>query len=139
MLISPPTITEADLLAYLDETLAVERSVLVEQQLREQPALRDDLARLTAGRDQGGHTPGEIWMRERLSCLSREQLENYLRGATSPEWTDYIEFHLQQIACRYCLANLADLKRIGQPAPDRQQQRRYFESSAGMLRPRSKQ
>lgn len=126
---------DTELLAYLDETLAVERTVLIERELRDNPAFRERLAQLSRERDQGGFSVGEIWTRERLSCLPRPVLERYLNRQTPAELTDYIEFHLNQLACRFCRANLSDLtrsQRSGKTAPPQ----RYFDSSAGILRKR---
>ena len=86
-------------------------------------------------RDRGEHSIGAIWRRRRLSCPSREQLGTYLLQALDEGWQDYIEFHLQTLACPFCLANLADLQTLQQePAPKIQERRRrIFESSAGYL------
>ena len=49
---------------------------------------------------------------------------------------DYLRFHVEIVGCRYCQANLADLK--DQQAQQREATevrcRRYFQSSAGYLR-----
>lgn len=128
--------TDAELLAYLDETLAISRSVLLEQQLRLDPILQKRITELARERDQGGHSIGEIWRRDRLSCLSRDLLGSYLLGVVPPALKDYIEFHLQIINCRYCQANLDDLQQQDQGQTDQHLQKRYFESSAGVLRGR---
>ncbi len=56
------------------------------------------------------HTLGAIWRRNRLTCLSREQLGSYLLDVLDPEQSEYVTFHLEVIECPFCLANLADLK-----------------------------
>jgi hypothetical protein len=52
-----------------------------------------------------------------------------------PDLQDYLHFHLQTIACPFCLANLADLRDLQQEAAPKvhQRRRRFFESSAGYL------
>ncbi|WP_437230080.1 hypothetical protein SH661x_001772 [Planctomicrobium sp. SH661] len=131
--------TDSELLAYLDETLSVQQSAHIEKLLREQPDLRAHTALLSRQRDHGGHTVGEIWRRGRLSCLSRSQLESYLLKNSPEELADYIEFHLQTIQCRYCLANIEDLQRSQQTGNSEQRlQKRYFDSSAGLLRSRGR-
>ena len=78
------SISDAELLAYLDEMLAPERAAVIEKELRASTALRQQAGVLARRRDQGGHTVGEIWRRERLSCLSRSQLGSYLLGTLDP-------------------------------------------------------
>ena len=63
--------------------------------------------------DRGEHTVGAIWRRERVSCLSRDQLGSYLLGAGDPELLEYIDFHLKTVGCPFCQANLDDLKKVG--------------------------
>lgn len=130
-------LTDAEILAYLDEMLPAERAASVERDLRDSATLRQRASLLARRRDQGGHTVGEIWRRERLSCLSRSQLGSYLLGALDDAQADYIEFHIRTIGCRICAANLQDLKSSRQPdGESRQRRRRFFESSAGQLRSR---
>ncbi|WP_092048072.1 anti-sigma factor [Planctomicrobium piriforme] len=130
-------LNDAELFAYLDEMLSVERTSSIEQLLRSHPELRVRLAELMQRRDQGGHTIGEIWRRHRLSCPARSQLGSFLLGVASPEQADYIQFHLEEVGCRVCQANLADLQasQSSDGTQQQQRQRRYFESSAGLLRP----
>lgn len=128
------TITDPELLAYLDEMLPAERASLIERELRDSPALRQRASILARRRDQGGHSVGEIWRRHRLSCLTRSQLGSYVLGTLDQHLTDYIEFHLRTIGCRICAANLQDLQSARQASTDaRQRRRKFFESSAGLL------
>lgn len=135
---SSTTIPDAELLAYLDEMLSPDRAAVIEKELRVSPALRQHATVVARRRDQGGHTVGEIWRRERLSCLTRSQLGSYLLGALDEGLTSYIDFHLRTIGCRICEANLRDLELSSQRADGELQQRRrkFFESSAGLLRTR---
>ena len=118
--------------------LAPERAAVVEKELRASSALRQHANILARRRDQGGHTVGEILLRERLSCLTRSQLGSYLLGTLDAGLHAYIDFHLQTIGCRICAANLRDLETTQQRADGRSEQRRrkFFESSAGLLRTR---
>lgn len=123
--------TDAELKGYLDEALAPDRMSAVEKALRDSAELRRHAAALQRSRHQE-HTISEIWQRGRLSCPSREQLANYLRGTLDHGWGDYIQFHTRVAACRYCLANLADLEQAA--AVDATQRRqKLFQSSAGKL------
>ncbi|MBL8849915.1 MAG: hypothetical protein JNG89_09530 [Planctomycetaceae bacterium] len=132
---SSPSVTDAELLAYLDEMLAPDRAALVEKELRASSTLRQQAHILARRRDQGGHSVGEIWRRERLSCLTRSQLGSYLLGTLDSGLHAYIDFHLQTVGCRICAANLRDLEASQQRTDGHSQLRRrkFFESSAGLL------
>ncbi|MEZ6057956.1 MAG: hypothetical protein R3C01_14755 [Planctomycetaceae bacterium] len=127
--------TDDELLAYLDEMLPVERAAALEAALRSSVDLTQKVSQLIRRRDQGGHTVGEIWRRQRLSCPTRSELGSLLLGTADEAEKTYIEFHLRTIGCRVCLANLDDLQAsqsADSEAPLRRQ--RFFESSAGTLR-----
>jgi len=128
--------TTADLEAYLDESLGPADMAAIEQALRVDSQLASSLAAINARRDAGVHTLGEIWRRLRISCPTRDQLGSFLLGAMAPEQADYINFHIQKIGCRYCVANLEDLRRRQEESADVIVTRRdrYFNSSAGYLR-----
>jgi hypothetical protein len=132
-----PSISRALLHGYLEDSLDESETARVEQALRESEALRGQLRTLLKEKDRGEHSVGAIWCRHRLSCPSREQLGSYLLGALHEEMQSYIDFHLHTVACAFCAANLADLKSLHQEPPPKTQERRrrYFESSAGYLRP----
>jgi len=128
--------TTAELEAYLDEALPIEQMTAIEDALRNDSALAERLAATNGRRDAGVHSVGEIWRRHRLSCPSREQLGSYLLGVLAADAADYVKFHVEQIECRYCAANLEDL-RSQQSAANREQvqrRQRYFQSSVGHLR-----
>lgn len=128
--------TNAELLAYLDEALPVERMAALEQALRQSDELRNCAAALRQRRDDEGHTVGEIWRRGRLSCPTRHQLGSFLLGALPNELAEYVTFHLEAIGCRYCNANLDDLRATEKQNATAAVQRRqkYFQSSAGYVR-----
>ena len=125
-----------DLEAYLDEALPPEEMARIEKAARGDRTLAAQLASIHARRACGVHSLGEIWRRHRLSCPTRQQLGSYLLGTISQEWERYIAFHLETVGCRYCQANLADLKRQQAESSEVVQSRRrkYFQSSAGYLR-----
>ena len=127
--------SQSDLEAYLDEALPPEEMAQMEQAMRADPAVNDQLAQINSRRDAGVHSLAEIWRRHRVSCPSREALGNYLLDVLPQETTDYLKFHLEVLSCRYCQANLADLE--NQQAESSKQaearQRKYFQSSAGYL------
>jgi len=133
----PLDFTSAELEAYLDELLPIERMTAIEEALRKNAALAERLAATNGRRDAGVHSVGEIWRRHRLSCPSREQLGSFLLGVLSADAADYVKFHVETIECRCCAASLEDL-RAQQSAADagqiQQRRQRYFQSSAGYLR-----
>ncbi len=81
------------------------------------------------------HSLGEIWRRHRISCPTRGQLGGYLLGTLPHDFAAYIQFHIELAGCRFCQANLSDLKAQQGEADEAVQSRRrkYFQSSAGYL------
>jgi hypothetical protein len=126
-------ISESDLAGYLDEALPVDEMARIEEALRRDRALHDRLMVTHSRRDSGVHTLGEIWRRHRLTCPSREQLGSFLLGVLPEPHAVYVTFHIETIGCRYCQANLADL-RLQPSETNTARRRRYFQSSAGHLR-----
>ena len=132
----PSDFSNAELEAYLDEALPAARMAAIEDALRNDEGLTKQLAAINGRRDAGVHALGEIWRRRRLSCPTREQLGSYLLGVLGPDHVDYVKFHLESVECRYCAANVEDL-RAQQSAAETDvsaRRRRYFQSSAGYLR-----
>jgi hypothetical protein len=134
----PRPYSSAELEAYLDEALPVEHMARLEQALRSDPNLVRQLAAINGRRDAGVHSVGEIWRRHRLSCATREQLGSFVLGVLPKEAADYLAFHLEVVGCRVCRANLTDLQKQQAESGDAVQTRRrkYFQSSAGYLRPK---
>lgn len=127
--------TPEELAAYLDEALPTADMVRIEQGLRSDAALLDDLAEIRARRDSGTHSVGEIWRRHRLTCLTRDQLGSYLLGVLDEPQSAYVKLHLETVGCRYCQANVDDLRRqqSEKGAASDARRRKYFQSSAGHL------
>lgn len=132
-----PPITLAELEAYLDEALPPDRMTRVEEAIRERPEMLRQLTEINARRDAGNHSVGDIWRRFRLTCPSREQWGSFLLGILPPDEERYLDFHLHEIGCRFCQANLADLQnqQTEQREAAESRRRRYFQSSAGYLHP----
>lgn len=128
-------INREQLHAYLDDALSDAETAKVEQALRVSEPLRHLLRQVMQERDRGEHSLGAVWRRERLTCPTREQLGSYLLQVLDEQQQDYLDFHLREIGCPYCVANLADLQaRQQEPAPHAQERRRrFFQSSAGYL------
>lgn len=127
--------TQLELEAYLDEALTPAEMAKIEQALRNDPDLSKQLAAINSRRDAGVHTLGEIWRRHRVSCPTREQLGSFVLGALDEQHTAYITFHIKQVGCRLCSANLDDLERQQAERKDdvSSRRRKYYQSSAGYL------
>ena len=132
----PRHFTDTELECYLDEGLPESLMGEIEQALRDQAHLSERLAAINGRRDLGMHTLGAIWRRNRLSCPTREQLGSYVMGILANDLADFIKFHLEVSGCRYCNANLTDLKSQESQSNKHTdvRRRRYFESSAGYLK-----
>ena len=131
--------SDAQLSAFLEEALPAEQLAELERRLRDDASLRQRLATVIGREDAGLHSVGVIWRRRRLSCPDRSELAQYLLDVLEEEPAAYIRFHLEQVGCRYCAANLEDLRQA-QAAASQQttepatRRKRYFETSAGHLR-----
>jgi hypothetical protein len=64
-----------------------------------------------------------VWEEERVSCPHRDVLRAYAGGSLPKPAADYIRFHVHDVGCAYCLANLEDLETI-----DSSDQGRYVRS-----------
>lgn len=134
----PDLFSDHQIEAYLDEALPAEDMARIEEAMRQAPELARRLVLINSRRDAGTHSLGEIWRRRRLTCPTRAEMGSYLLGVLPDAHARYIDFHVQEIGCRYCTANLDDLRSQQAEAADMvaQRRRKYFESSAGYLRRR---
>jgi len=74
----------------------------------------------------------EVWASERLSCPKRSTLGAFLLESLSPEWFDYVDFHLTTMGCHFCRASFKDLRE--QRANEHTQFRnRVLNSTIGLL------
>lgn len=127
--------TDNELIAWLDEMLPADRIAALESQLRDSETLRNRVAAVSRSRDDGVHTVGQIWRRNRTSCPSRGDIGSYLLGTLDADAADYVEFHIRTVGCRYCSANLNDLEDAAakKTQDTGERRRRFFQSSAGYL------
>ncbi len=132
----PNNLSPGELQAYLDEALPADRMARIEQVLRDDEHLRQQVAGIITRRDAGVHSVGEIWRRHRLSCPTREQIGSFLLGALDDAHAEYIRFHLEVVGCRLCNANREDLQRQQEEAVEDASSRRskIFHSTAGQLK-----
>jgi hypothetical protein len=130
-----PEVTREQLHAYLDDALSDAEAARVEQALRASEPLRKALKQAMQERDRGEHSLGAVWRRERLTCPTREQLGSFLLEVLDEAQQDYIAFHIRDVACPYCTANLADLRARQQEdvAHAKERRKRFFASSAAYL------
>ena len=75
----------------------------------------------------------DIWEFQRFSCPKRSTIGAYLLGTVDEEWHKYIDFHLNTLGCRFCRANIEDLRAQNAKKQDRKFQARIMESTAGFL------
>jgi anti-sigma factor RsiW len=128
--------TDAQLRAFLDESLPPDQMAAIEFQMRDDSELHRRLAEIRGQQDAGLHSLGAIWRRHRLSCPDRSTMGQYLLGVLDPEDEKYIDFHLKRVGCRYCAANIADLEQNRKESEGQVETRRqrFFQTSAGYLR-----
>lgn len=131
----PHEFTERELEAYLDEGLIPEEMASIESAMRDDATVAQQLMSIISRRDAGVHTVGEIWQRHRISCPTREQLGSFLLKAINKNLENYISFHIEDVGCRFCRANLEDLRCQQEEADEAVATRRkkYYDSSAGLL------
>ena len=134
------TITKETLRAFLHDTLPDEQAAEVEKQLRTQAELRDLYELVRVEEDRGEHSIGAIWRRNHLSCPTRDQLGGYLLQALDEDLFEYIGFHMDEIGCSFCTANMEDLQRKQAEAtgPAKSRRKKIVNSSADLLRHVSK-
>jgi len=130
------TFTDAELEAFLDESLDPARAEEVESALAEDQELLYRLSRINGRRDAGMHTLGEIWRRNQIGVPTPEHLGNYLLGILSEEEADYIKFRIDILKCPFTIASLNDLQQQQAESQDKTESRRrkYFNSGAGLIK-----
>jgi len=135
---APAPIDESVLRDYLADALSPEDSARVEKALRDSAELRARLEDVRHDRqDTQLHTLGAIWHRARLTCPGRQQLGSFLLDALDPELAGYIQFHIDEVECPFCRANLDDLKAQSQASTaakaSKSRQHRILQSSQHLL------
>ncbi|MEM7784162.1 MAG: hypothetical protein AAF623_12475 [Planctomycetota bacterium] len=128
--------TDAELEAYLDESLDSVRATEIEQAAREDQGLLERLSLINSRRDAGVHTLGEIWRRNQIGVPSIETMVDFVNGKLNGHETEYIDFRLEKLKCPFTLAIYNDLNR-DQKSKELSQDRRnqLLERSARLLNP----
>jgi RNA polymerase sigma factor (sigma-70 family) len=75
----------------------------------------------------------DLWESQRLSCPKRSTIGSYLLETLDPAWHNYVDFHLNVLGCRFCRANLEDLRSRTTEAGQKQLYARIMESTVGFL------
>ena len=128
--------TDAELEAYLDESLDSARSTEIEQTVRNDSALLKRLSQINGRRDAGMHTLGEIWRRHQIGVPSPDEMRDHLQGKLSAEESDYIDFRIEHLKCPFTIALERDIQAQAVEGDQSSQNRRdkFYEKSAGLLR-----
>ena len=75
----------------------------------------------------------DIWESQRLSCPKRSTLGAFLLETLSPEWFDYVDFHLATMGCHFCRASFKDLQEQQTSEQHTHFRQRILTSTAGFL------
>ncbi len=76
----------------------------------------------------------QVWEDHRPSCPKRSTIGAYHLGTLEPAWHEYVDFHLNVLGCRFCLANLEDLKQSETKANLDSLRQRVLQSTVGFLK-----
>ena len=76
----------------------------------------------------------DVWKLQRFSCPKRSTIGAYVLGTLDGKWHEYVDFHINTIGCRFCMANLHDLQEQSALKESRRFQARIMESTAGFLK-----
>lgn len=108
----------------------------LQEYVHEDPRVRRD-----APVDVMAHLPEQfdavlaaIWQEQRLSCPKRSTIGGHMLGTLEPAWQDYVAFHLDQLGCQFCRANLDDLRKQTDAGQASVLRERILNSTAGFLR-----
>jgi RNA polymerase sigma factor (sigma-70 family) len=83
--------------------------------------------------DAGDSILTRVWEELRPTCPKRSTLGRMLLRTLDAPWRDYVEFHVNQLGCRFCQANLEDLRRESAATPSTMREK-IFQSTVGFLK-----
>ena len=128
--------TDAELEAYLDESLDSARAAEIEQAVRGDRVLLGRLSMINGRRDAGIHTLGEIWRRNQIGVPTAEAMGNFLLGVLPEEESDYINFRMVHLKCPFTLAMFNDLQiqQSENAEMSKTRRERFYKTSAGFLK-----
>lgn len=128
--------TDAELEAYLDESLDSTRATEIEEAIKSDSDLLQRLSVINSRRDAGVHTLGEIWRRNQIGVPTAEVMGNYLLDVLDEEQTAYIKFRMEQLKCPFTVALYDDLQAKQTESAELSASRRekFYKTSAGLLK-----
>lgn len=127
--------TDAQLEAYLDESLDSQTAAELEQACRDDSELVNRLSSINRRRDEGIHTLGEIWRRHQIGVPSPEEVNEFLSGKLAQDQSNYIRFRLDVLKCRYtsALVEAAEQRLADSGEQSKTRREKYFQNSADLL------
>ncbi len=76
----------------------------------------------------------QVWQTLRPSCPKRSTIGRYHLNTLDDDWQQYVDFHLNQLGCHFCRANLEDLQKQNQDnSHPRALHTRIMQSTVGFL------
>jgi RNA polymerase sigma factor (sigma-70 family) len=76
----------------------------------------------------------EVWEENRFTCPKRSTIGRFLLSTLEEPWKEYVDFHVNRLGCRFCRANVEDLRKANEAEKTKVQQK-LFESTIGFFRP----
>ena len=129
--------TDAELEAYLDESLESAKAAEIETLVRQDEALLMRLSKINDRREAGMHTLGEVWRRNQLGVPTVEQMGNFLLGVLPKEEADYLNFRIDDLKCPFTIALKVDLESQKETSAKKQiteRRSKFYNSSEGLLK-----
>lgn len=128
-----------------DETAVAGIKFRALKRLRQLAAVRESgsdlLAALAAAAEGDEHVLDldvrEVWRRGRVSCPARHWLARRVAGTLEPGPASFVAFHLDEMHCEWCQANVDDLARADREAELEPLLERVAESTLNYLRSRT--
>ncbi|MEZ6129269.1 MAG: RNA polymerase sigma factor [Planctomycetaceae bacterium] len=75
-----------------------------------------------------------VWEDQRPTCPKRSTLGKFILGLLPADWHDFVDFHVNILACRFCEANLEELRTPEESLDDKTRNDRLFHSTVGFLK-----
>ncbi|MCA9215520.1 MAG: sigma-70 family RNA polymerase sigma factor [Planctomycetales bacterium] len=76
----------------------------------------------------------EVWECIRPTCPKRSTLGKFKLATLDTEWLDHIQFHVAELGCRLCQANLDDMERLLDEQATQALCDQFMQSSIGFFR-----
>ncbi len=75
----------------------------------------------------------ETWEFQRPSCPKRSTIGAHVLGTLDDQWHKYVDFHVNTLGCKFCMANLEDLKAQSDKSQSTKFRTRVMQSTVGFL------